>query len=198
MKKIFVITFLGLGIIYSCGDKVETPTEPEKTQELENDNSLLDANIDLLSDTELLLLMDNIEANLIDNKSLEMSKQYSVKLLETSKKHLEKFPESPERRDVIRKASKAAQGLNQDYEAIRLLDMSIKENSMDTTIVEEMNVRAYLFDKINDMERAEKAYKEIIEKYPNHSSVKMHKERLKTIHLSEDELLKYFQEKNAK
>ena len=198
MKKIFIITFLGLGIIYSCGEKVETPTEPEKNQELKKDNSLLEANIDLLSDTELLLLMDNIEANLIDNKSLEMSQQYSVKLLETSKKHLEKFPQSQERRDVIRKASKAAQGLNQDYEAIRLLEMSIKENFMDTTIVEEMNVRAFLFDKIDDKEKAREAYTEIIKKFPKHPLTKMHKARLETLHMNEEEFNEWLKKQNEK
>ena len=131
-------------------------------------------------------------------RHLEVSKQFSVKLLETSKKHIEKYPKSKERREVFRKASKAAQGLNQDYEAIRLLEMTIGEHADDSTIVEEMNVRAYLFDKINDMEKAEKAYKQIIEAFPNHHSVPMHRERLKTLHMSEEELLKHFQKKNAK
>ena len=61
-----------------------------------------------------------------------------------------------------------------------------------------MNLRAFLFDKMDNKKKAQEAYEEIIALFPNHESVIMHKERLKTLHLTEDELIKLFEEKNAK
>ncbi|MFT6002882.1 MAG: hypothetical protein ACI95T_001648, partial [Flavobacteriales bacterium] len=43
-----------------------------------------------------------------------------------------------------------------------------------------------------------KAIKEIIEKFPNHSSIENHKARLKTIDLSDEELMELFEKQNAK
>jgi len=191
MKQVF-ITFMALAFLLSCGEESETESTPETNQQEEM------ISLDGMSEQELVEYASELEKKLVDQESLELSKEYSIRLLEVAQKHVEKYPKSAERREMIRKGSRAAQGLNQDYEAVRLLDLSINENSTDSTIVEEMNVRAYLFDKMDNKTRAEKAYKEIIEKFPNHPSSAMHKERLKTLHLTEEELIELFEKNNAK
>ena len=60
-----------------------------------------------------------------------------------------------------------------------------------------MNLRAFLYDKMDSKEEAKKAIKEIIEKFPNHSSIENHKARLKTIDLSDEELMELFEKQNA-
>ncbi len=192
MNKILIPLF-SLLLLFSCGNEPETETKKELTPEEKLDQ----VNIDLLTELELYLYTEEVEKKLVDQESLEVSKKYSIKLLEASQKHIEKFPNSENRREIIRKGSRAAQGLNQDFEAIRMLDLTIVENAQDSTIVEEMNVRAYLYDKIDDKEKAKAAYEEIVEKFPNHPSVANHKERLKTIHMSTEELMEYFEKKNA-
>lgn len=189
MKKL-VFALLSISLFMSCGEEQEVATE----QNTEQKNSI---DIEKLSDRELFEYAEMLEKKLIDQESLEISKKNSVKLLEASQKHIEKFPESQFRREIMRKGSRAAQGLNQDFEAVRILNLTIKENEGDSTIVDEMNVRAYLYDKMEDKEKAKAAYEEIIEKFPNHPSVANHIERLKTIHMSTEELLEYFEKKNA-
>jgi len=193
MKTKLIAAGLLLGLL-NC----ETPETPQNEIEVSLEQQLTQKNIDLMSDMELYLFSEEIEKNLMDEESLEISRGLSVKLLETAQKHLEKFPESEYRRELIRKGSRAAQGLGQDYEAIRLINIAIKDNKNDSTIIDEMNLRAFLFDKMDNKKKAQEAYEEIIALFPNHESVIMHKERLKTLHLTEDELIKLFEEKNAK
>lgn len=180
-----------------CGTETTNGTEGiEETDTIES--NLTAKNIDLMSDMELYLFSEELEQNLINEESLELNRGLSVKLLETAQKHIEKFPKSEYRRELIRKGSRAAQGLSQDFEAIRLIEIAISENKTDPTIIDEMNLRAFLFDKMDNKKKAQEAYEEIIALFPNHESVIMHKERLKTLHLTEDELIKLFEEKNAK
>ena len=193
MKTKLIAAGLLLGLL-NC----ETPETPKNEIEVSLEQQLTQKNIDLMSDMELYLFSEELEKNLMDEESLEISRGLSVKLLETAQKHLEKFPESEYRRELIRKGSRAAQGLGQDYEAIRLINIAIKDNKNDSTIIDEMNLRAFLFDKMDNKKKAQEAYEEIIALFPNHESVIMHKERLKTLHLTEDELIKLFEEKNAK
>jgi len=193
MKTKLIAAGLLLGLL-NC----ETPETPQNEIEVSLEQQLTQKNIDLMSDMELYLFSEELEKNLMDEESLEISRGLSVKLLETAQKHLEKFPESEYRREIIRKGSRAAQGLGQDYEAIRLINIAIKDNKNDSTIIDEMNLRAFLFDKMDNKKKAQEAYEEIIALFPNHESVIMHKERLKTLHLTEDELIKLFEEKNAK
>lgn len=193
MKTKLIAAGLLLGLL-NC----ETPETPQNEIEVSLEQQLTQKNIDLMSDMELYLFSEELEKNLMNKESLEISRGLSVKLLETAQKHLEKFPESEYRRELIRKGSRAAQGLGQDYEAIRLINIAIKDNKNDSTIIDEMNLRAFLFDKMDNKKKAQEAYEEIIALFPNHESVIMHKERLKTLHLTEDELIKLFEEKNAK
>ena len=194
MKKLLISLLLISITLFSCNDE---PTEVAKSETTEK-QSFETTNIDALSEAELFSRLEKIEKNLVDEESLEVSKKYSVLMLEAGKKHIEKFPESINRRESIRKASKAAQGLQQDYEAVRLLEIGISEFGNDTTIIEEMNVRAYLFDKMDNKKKAREAYQEIIEKFPNHPSTEMHKARLSTLDMSEEELMKWLEKQNAK
>ncbi len=193
MKTKLIAAGLLLSLM-NCGN-AETPKQEQETS---IEQVLTQKNIDRMSDMELFLFSEELEKNLMDEESLEISRGLSVKLLETAQKHIEKFPESEYRRELIRKGSRAAQGLGQDFEAIRLIEIAISENKEDPTIIDEMNLRAFLFDKMDNKKKAQEAYEEIIEKFPTHESVEMHKERLKTLPLTEEELIQLFEKKNAK
>lgn len=194
MKRIILITISSVFLLFSC--KTESSTPVEETVNLEKQFIL--TNLDSLNEMELYYYMEELEKKLINEDSLELSKAYSIKMLESAQKHASKFTESEHRRDAIRKGVRAAMGLNQDYEAIRLNTIIIDENPTDTNIIEEMNLRAFLYDKMDSKEEAKKAIKEILEKFPNHSSIENHKARLKTINLSDEELMELFEKQNAK
>ena len=193
MKNILFPLF-ALLLLVSCENETASTTEKELSPQEKLDLT----NTELLTDIELFMYSEEVEKQLINQESLEISKKYSVKLLEAAQKHIDKFPKSEYRREMIRKGSRAAQGLNQDFEAIRMLEIIIAENTEDTTIIEEMNVKAFLYDKMDKNEKAKAAYEEIIAKFPNHPSSANHKERLKTIHMTTEEMMEYFETKNAK
>lgn len=194
MKKIILITFSSAMLLFSCNSEPTKPVE-ETINPLEQ---FLETNLDSLGEMELYYYMEELEKRLMNEDSLELSKAYSIKMLESAQKHASNFTKSEHRREAIRKGVRAAMGLNQDYEAIRLNTIIINENPTDSTIIEEMNLRAFLYDKMNSKEEAKKAINEIIEKFPNHSSIENHKARLKTIDLSDEELMKLFEKQNAK
>ena len=193
MKKIILITLSSAVLLFSCNSN-QTSKDVTENKQVE----FIQTNIDSLSEMELYYFMEELEKKIMNEDSLELSKAYSVKMLESAQKHSSKYTSSEHRRDAIRKGVRAAMGLNQDYEAIRLNTIIIDENPTDTTIIEEMNLRAFLFDKMDSKEAAKKAIAEIIEKFPNHPSIENHKARLKTIDLSNEELMELFEKQNAK
>lgn len=196
MKNLLITSLLISFTLFSCNN--ETNEEEQPASEITEEQTFETINIDALTEAELYSRLEKIEKNLVDEESLEVSKKYSVLMLEAGKKHIEKFPKSTNRREALRKASKAAQGLQQDYEAVRILEIAISEFATDTTIIEEMNVRAFLFDKMDNKKKAREAYEEIIEKFPNHPSTEMHKARLSTLDMNEDELMEWLEKQNAK
>ncbi|MEN8927799.1 MAG: hypothetical protein ABF242_07005 [Flavobacteriales bacterium] len=194
MKKIILITLSSAILLFSCKNE---PVKTESTAEEKQEQFML-TNIDSLGDMELYYFMEELEKRLKNEDSLELSQAYSIKMLESAQKHAEKFKSSENRREAIRKGVRAAMGLDQDYEAIRFNSLIIDENPNDSTIIEEMNLRAFLYDKMDSKEEAKKAITEIIEKFPDHPSVENHKARLKTIDLTDDELMELFEKQNAK
>lgn len=194
MKKIVISSLIVSFVLFACKTEPAQPAEPELTEEQKWEAM----DLELLNESDLYARMDLLEKKLINEESLEVSKKNSILMLEASKKHIEKFPNSENRREAIRKASKAAQGLQQDFEAVRLLEIGIEEFASDTTIVEEMNVRAFLYDKMDNKAKAKEAYNEIIKKFPKHYSVEMHKARLKTIDMNDEQLMEWLEKQNAK
>lgn len=194
MKHILITSLLISFTLFSCNNEITEETKPEVKEE----QKLIGANIEGFSESELYSRLEKLEEKLVNEESLEVSKRYSLLMLEAGKKHIEKFPKSINRREAIRKASKAAQGLQQDFEAVRILEIGISEFANDSNIIEEMNVRAFLFDKMDNKKKAREAYDEIIEKFPNHSSTVMHKARLSTLDMNEEELMEWLEKQNAK
>lgn len=194
MKHKLITSLLISFTLFSCNNEITEETKPEVKEE----QKLIGANIEGFSESELYSRLEKLEEKLVNEESLEVSKRYSLLMLEAGKKHIEKFPKSINRREAIRKASKAAQGLQQDFEAIRILEIGISEFANDSNIIEEMNVRAFLFDKMDNKKKAREAYDEIIEKFPNHPSTVMHKARLSTLDMNEEELMEWLEKQNAK
>lgn len=194
MKHILITSLLISFTLFSCNNEITEETKPEVKEE----QKLIGANIEGFSESELYSRLEKLEEKLVNEESLEVSKRYSLLMLEAGKKHIEKFPKSINRREAIRKASKAAQGLQQDFEAVRILEIGISEFANDSNIIEEMNVRAFLFDKMDNKKKAREAYDEIIKKFPNHPSTVMHIARLSTLDMNEEELMEWLEKQNAK
>jgi len=189
--KIIVILLVAVQWI-GCGTE-EKPNSESQEIEKTTDKLVID-----YSEDELFSLSNELEENLLDTTKSNDYKNNSFKMLDLSQVFVSRFPESKNLRNIIKKGSRAAHGLGQEREAIRLINISIEKFSNDTTIIEEMNLKAFLYDKLNDKANARIAYQAIIDKFPNNPSSVKHKERLKTLDLTDEELLKHFEKINAK
>ena len=193
MKKIsFLALFTGV-LLYSCSS-TPSPDVPAETKLEENTEQSLDA----LNEEQLFARIELLENKLVDQESLEMSKANSIEMLESAQNHVARFPKSKNRRAVLRKGSQAAQGLNQAHEAIRLLDIAINEYSSDTTIYEEMNNQAFLYDQMGNKTRAKEIYRTLIADFPNNPYIESQKGMLKIIDMNPDELNKWLEKQHAK
>jgi tetratricopeptide (TPR) repeat protein len=66
-------------------------------------------------------------------------------------------------------------------------------------IIETKFLIAFMYDnEIKDKSKAEEHYKAVAEEYPTHVFGKNAKDRLVTLHMSDKELLEFFEEKNKK
>ena len=191
MKKIILITLSSAVLLFSCTSEPSTPSEVLS-------NEAKELNIDSLNDMELYYYMEELEKKLLNLDSIETSKPYSVKMLESVQKHIVKFPKSENRREVIRKGVGAAMGLRQEYEAVRLNNIIIDENPEDSTIYTEMSLNATILDNMGAKEEAKKVISSIIEKFPTHKSIDDFKSWQKTIDLNPEELIQFLNEQNAK
>ena len=192
MKIKYLIICLPFILLLNCKseeNKIVETLETEKSNE---------KTLEEYSEEELLIYSNEIKQNLSDTNKSSEYKENAIKLLSVCQTFIAKFPESKSFRKIARRGSGAAQGLGNFEETIRIIDISIEKFPNDSTIVEEMINKATIYDNLEDKKNARLAYQAIIDKFPNHVYGKSSMERLETLDLSQEELLKLLTEKNAK
>lgn len=189
MKKILIILSI-TSLLYNCGEEKNTTAPIE--------SNIID--ISKFNEKELYDYIIDLESNLLDtaNNTLVPNRENSIKLLESSNKFVERFPDNKEKRSVIYKGVRAARGLQKYHEAIRLLDNILREFPEDNRTVEVLFEKAFLQDEnLKNTEEAKRIYAQIAEKYPEHQFGKDSKSRLTTIDMTEEEFTKWLIEQNA-
>jgi tetratricopeptide (TPR) repeat protein len=192
IKILITISFTLL--LFSCGDKSSNTVGKNE----EKKSNIID--ISKYNEAELYNYIVELESNLLDtaNNMLVPNKENSIRLLESSNKFAERFPNNSEKRNVIYKGVRAARGLQKYHEAVRLLDKIIKEYPDDDKTVEILFEKAFLQDEnLKNTEEARRIYTSIAEKYPEHQFGKDSKARLITIHMTDEEFTKWLIEQNA-
>lgn len=177
-------------MLFSCTEETNTP------QKLES--NIID--ISKFNETELYDYIIDLESKLLDttNNSIIPNKENSIRLLESSNKFVERFPEHAEKRNILFKGIRAARGLQKYHEALRLYDKILREFPEDEKTVEVLFEKAFVHDEnLNNTEEAKRIYTKIAEEYPEHRYGKNSKDRLATIDMTDEELTKWLFEQNA-
>lgn len=150
-----------------------------------------------LSEIELKDSIYSLEKRLL-NKQLNTNIQTAKLLQEASNHFADKFPNSEDREDILYKSVLAARGMNKPYFAIQTLSKLIIEYPNSKHLVDYKYEKASVFDfQLNAKGEAKKVYQEIVDNHPDSEWADDSKARLETIDLSDEELIKKFEEQNG-
>lgn len=101
--------------------------------------------------------------------------------------------------DFLFKAGDLANGLNRPMEAITYFDRLVKDYPEYKKAAAALFMKAFIYEtRMDDSEKAKKAYSEFLEKYPEHPLTPSAKATLEQLNsnLSNEELIRMFEEKN--
>lgn len=150
-----------------------------------------------LTELELKDSIYLLENNLLD-KDLKADIETAKLLQEATNYFADKFPNSEDREDILYKSVLAARGMNKPYFAIQTLSKLIIEYPNSKHLVDYKYEKASVFDfQLNAKGEAKKVYQEIVDNHPDSEWVDDSKARLETIDLSDEELIKKFEELNG-
>ncbi len=144
-------------------------------------------------------LTDSISAKEIILKKLEVltpDNSFAMEVIKLYQQFADSFPNEKIAPDYLFKAANVSIGVRQFNQAISFLER-IKENfPAYEKSAESLFFMAFVYDNyLQQKGKASELYEEVIQKYPNHKFAFEAKEVLKTLTMSDEELIKMFQEK---
>lgn len=108
------------------------------------------------------------------------------------------YPLDPEAPKVLSYEAKALRVLGQSKEAVAVYNKIEQSYADYPDMPEVLFLKAFILDEdLNDKKKAELAYLDLIQKYPNHKFSKDAKALLTQLHMSDEDLIKMFEEKNS-
>ncbi len=144
----------------------------------------------------------NIEANnvaltnLTNPDSMRFICQAQIDLC---KKFVELYAKDPKVPVFLTYQAKAHRANNQFKEAVQVYNTIEQRYPEFDGIPEVMFVKAFILDEeLDQKDQAKEAYNALITKFPNHPFSKDAQALLTQLHMSDDELIKMFEEKNKK
>lgn len=150
-----------------------------------------------LSKTELTTMVEALHDSLVNPTSLELSAKHAEQLMTYCLTYAEKFPEDTISAEMLYKASRSARGMQQFDQSVAIYDKIITNYPNYSKLPECYFFKAFVFDNdIKDKPKAEVAYKEVIAKFPEHRFAADAKLLIEHLYLSDEELIKLFEEKN--
>lgn len=150
-----------------------------------------------LSRTELITTVEALHDSLVNPTSLELSQNHANKLMTYCLTFVEKFPEDTLSAEMLYKASRCARGLQHFQQSIDIYNQIIANYSSYSKLPECYFFKAFVYDNdIKDKTNAEIAYKEVIAKFPEHRFAADAALLIEHLYLTDEELIKLFEEKN--
>lgn len=178
MKHLFVLTVAIVGLWACSGQPKERTAED-------------------FSKTELLTLVNGLHDSLVNPVSLELSAQHAQNLLDYCLVYANKFSEDSMAAEMLYKASRSARGLKKFDQSIAIYNQIITKYPQFEKLPECYFFKAFVFDNdIKDKAKAEKAYQEVITKFPDHRFAQDSKLLIEHLYLTDEELIKLFEDKN--
>jgi len=147
--------------------------------------------------SEMIGTIDSLEKELRAEDFKTDSEASSI-LMDSYLKYVSLFPGNEEKcPEYLYKAAAIARAVNLPVKAIKHYTEILTDYPSYKNASEAAFQIAFTYDNdLNEPERAKEAYQSVIEKYPGDLWAEQSAERLKTIDMSEDELIKMLMEKN--
>jgi len=187
MKKVFLLLFVSVLTLNSCDEK--TPQE-QKVETKVNKKVELEGKIKALEET--IFNKDNSTKNIKDEK------EKATKLLSYYTDFYNLYSEDPKGGDYLFKAGNIALGLGKTIPAIQAFRNAHDAFPGYKKRVEAVYMVAFIYDNnLHKKDKAREFYNFIIENYPEHQLAKDAIARLNTLEMTDEELIKLFEKKNA-
>jgi tetratricopeptide (TPR) repeat protein len=145
----------------------------------------------------LLTQIEKVEATLFsaENKAMNMGEAQEV--IGLYKEYVNQFPGEIVAAEYLFKAADVSLGLGRHKEAQALLKRIIKDYNAFNKLVEVYYLNAFIYDvHLKQKGAAEQAYQLVIEKFPEHKLADDASAAKKILTMSDEDLLKMFEEKN--
>ncbi len=152
------------------------------------------------SKDRLLSRIDSLKSSIdsISSKG-ELPKKKMRQLMESYKSYANKFPDDSLAPHQLFRAGSVARSLKEPQRAINIYRRLLNDHP---DFSREPTVRfllAFIYDQdLKKKERAKELYKAVIDSFPEHKLAKDAKQYLKVIDLSDEELMRRFEKKQAK
>lgn len=146
--------------------------------------------------TSLEHRIDSLEQVLFSNNT-SVDKEAASQLLQSYIRYTESYPASAMCPDYLYKGAGIARGVGVHQRALEMYQQILADYPDFPKQAETQFLIAFTLDNdIKDIEAAKGAYNVVIEKFPDHVFAEQAKERLKTIDLTDEELIELFIERN--
>lgn len=186
-KNYIFLLFISLQIFAACtsGNKNETYDVNKKYEELGGlTKPAFEANI------------ASLEKELFDSNA-SFNQQKTADLMQGYLKYTSLFINDAKVPEYLFKAAGIARSVKLPTKSIELYTQVVKEYPEYEKKAEAMFLVAFVYDNdLNDKGKAKSVYKDFIEKFPTNQLANDAKERLKTIDMTDEEMIKMFEEKN--
>ena len=144
----------------------------------------------------LVTRIDSLE-NVLFSQEENVDKQVAAQLLQSYIKFTDTYPADEHSADFLYKGAGIARGVGVHSRALKMYRRILEEYPEYPKQAETQFLIAFTFDNdLKEIDRAKEEYNKVIETYPEHEFADQAKERLKTIDMSDEELIEMFMKKN--
>ena len=144
-------------------------------------------------------LVDSINAKEAELKKLEVltpGNSFGFEAIKLYKQFADSFPNEKSAPDYLFKAANVSIGVRQYIQAINFLERIKTYFPGYEKSPESLFLMAFIYDNYLDQKgKARDVYQEVIDQYPGHKFASDAKEVIKTLEMTDEELIKMFQEK---
>lgn len=146
---------------------------------------------------ELATRIDSLE-NLLFGQESKVDKEVAAELLQSYLKFTDTYPADERSPDFLYKGAGIARGVGVHSRALKMYQRILEDYPDFKKQAETSFLIAFTYDNdLKEIDRAKEAYSKVIEEYPDHEFAEQARERLKTIDLSDEELIDLFMKRNA-
>lgn len=145
---------------------------------------------------ELVHRIDSLE-NLLFGQEANVDREVAAQLLQSYIQFTDTYPTDERSPDFLYKGAGIARGVGVHTRALKMYQRILEDYPEFGKQAETHFLIAFTYDNdLKEVELARAAYQEVIDQFPEHEFAEQSAERLKTIDLSDEELIELFMQRN--